>query len=231
MKVDAHIHSSYSREGSPKTCSPELIVTAARRAGMDGICITDHDTMQGYRAALRIQRPGDPFILPGCEVSTNRGHLLVLGVECEMKEGVDAHELVDWARSEGGVVSAPHPFYISTISTSWLARELSLAVETYNAMASILIYPNPVARKFARKYRLPVTGGSDAHSYEMVGMGVTESQSDTPDGFMADLAHGHTTAGGRRPPVGFSIEFGLRSAYGIMAKRVKPRAPWTCRNP
>ncbi len=221
MRVDTHIHSGYSMESSPDKCSPDLILKAAIKARIDGLCISDHNTMDGYREAVRIRKPGDPVVIPACEVSTTRGHLLVLGIDRDWPEGVQAEEVVDQTRSEAGIVSAPHPFYISTISVSWLARELKLAVEAFNAMASILVYPNMVARKFAAKYRLPVTGGSDAHSYELVGSGLTVTEGDTVDSFISDVARGRALVEGRRPPLGYSIRFASRSTLGALQTMVK----------
>jgi len=210
-------------ESSPDRSEPSLILKAANKAGIDGVCISDHDTMEGYRETARIRKPGDPLVIPACEVSTTRGHLLVLGVDRDWPERPEPEEVVDQVRSEGGVVSAPHPFYISTISVSWLARELRLAVETFNAMASVLIYPNLVARKFAVKYGLPTTGGSDAHSYEMVGLGLTVAESGTIDGFISEIANGRSRAQGRPPPIGFSVRFASRSA-GTALLRLGKRA-------
>jgi predicted metal-dependent phosphoesterase TrpH len=224
MRIDTHIHTSYSNECDPERCTPELVLKAARRAGMDGVCISDHDTVEGYARAKSIARRGDPLIVPGCEVTTSRGHLLVIGVEGSWSKGIDPAEVVDEVREEGGLVTTPHPFYISTISASWLARELGLAVETYNAMASVLVYPNLVARKFAAKYGLPVTGGSDAHSWELVGLGFTETDSGSIDGFISDILEGRSRAMGRRPSLGWTAGFAARAALGSL-QRIFTRSP------
>ncbi len=218
MNVDTHIHSSYSREGDPERCNPRLILRVARKAGLDGICISDHDTMEGYHEARRIRKPRDPLLIPACEVSTSRGHLLVLGVEGRWDKGVDPHEVVDAVRSEGGVVSAPHPFYLSTISVSWLARDLGLAVEAFNAMASILLYPNLIARKFAIKYGLPMTAGSDAHSYEIIGLGRTVTEGETIDDFISDVDRGRAGIEGRNPSFRFALKFAAESVTGVISK-------------
>ena len=212
MKVDTHIHSNHSEECDREDCTPSQILKAAGRARLDAICIADHDSLDGYREARRIRRPGDPEVIPACEITTKRGHLLVIGVERCWEKGVDPLEVYDAVESEGGVISAPHPFYLSRISVSWLARELGLAIEVYNALASILVYPNLVAGKFARKYGLPVTGGSDAHSIEMVGFGITETPSDDVDGFISDVRNRRARAYGRRPGIVYSANFALKSA-------------------
>lgn len=198
---------------------------SARKAGIDALCIADHDTQDGYREALRLRNDGDPLIIPACEVSTTRGHLLVIGVERAWEKGADPVEVQEAVESEGGLLSAPHPFYLSRISSSWLARELGTAVEVFNAMASILIYPNLVARKFASKYDLPVTGGSDAHRFEMVGLGVTETPSDDPDGFISDVRKKRARVYGQRPGLLFSARFALGSAAGMLGSIGRTRDP------
>ncbi len=143
---------------------------------------------------------------------------MVLGVDKSWEEGVDPHTVVDDVASEGGVVSAPHPFYLSTISASWLARDLKLAVESFNAMASILVYPNLVASRFARKYGLAVTGGSDAHSFEIVGLGRTVTEGDGPDDLVAEILHGRSRAEGDRPPLGFAAHFAYGSVVEVLRR-------------
>jgi len=222
MIVDTHVHSSYSEECSEDLSSPRLILKMARKRRLDAVCICDHDTTAGYRAALKIRHPDDPLVIPGCEVSTSRGHLLVIGLEQEWEKDIDPYVLVDEARSQGAVVVAPHPFYMSTISVSWLGRELRLAVEAFNAMASILIYPNLAARKFASKYNLPVTAGSDAHSFEIVGLGRTECDGDGPDDLVSAILRGKTRIYGKRPPLGFSMRFAASSLKALLSGALHP---------
>jgi predicted metal-dependent phosphoesterase TrpH len=221
MKVDTHIHSNHSLECDPELCRPGLILKSARKAGIDALCIADHDTQDGYREAIGLRRDGDPLVIPACEVSTTRGHLLTIGVERSWEKGVDPVEVYEAVESEGGLLSAPHPFYLSRISSSWLARELGTAVEVFNATASILVYPNPVARKFASKYDLPITGGSDAHRFEMVGLGITETPSDDPDGFISDVRKKRARVYGHRPDLLFSARFALGSAAGMLKSLVR----------
>jgi len=223
MIVDTHVHSSYSEECSEDLSSPRLILKMAKKRGLDAVCICDHDTTAGYRAALKVRRPDDPLVIPGCEVSTSRGHLLVIGLEQEWEKDIDPYVLVDEARSQGAVVVAPHPFYMSTISVSWLSRELRLAVEAFNAMASILVYPNLAASKFASKYNLPVTAGSDAHSFEIVGLGRTEFDGDDADDLVSAILTGRTRIYGSRPPLGFSVKFALRSLKGLLYQSIHPK--------
>ena len=72
MKVDLHIHTTYS-DG---VFSPEMIVDTAIDAGLDAIAITDHDNVLAYPIALnyakKIADSGGKAleILPGVEINT-----------------------------------------------------------------------------------------------------------------------------------------------------------------
>ena len=72
MKVDLHIHTTYS-DG---VFSPEKIVDTAIDAGLDAIAITDHDNVLAYPKALNyVKKIADSGgkaleILPGVEINT-----------------------------------------------------------------------------------------------------------------------------------------------------------------
>ncbi len=72
MKVDLHIHTTYS-DG---VFSPEKIVDTAIDAGLDAIAITDHDNVLAYPIAVnyakKIATEGNKYleILPGVEINT-----------------------------------------------------------------------------------------------------------------------------------------------------------------
>ena len=57
MKFDLHIHSNYS-DGRADV---KEIIKAATRSGLDGIALTDHDTMKGLPVARRYTRQSKPW--------------------------------------------------------------------------------------------------------------------------------------------------------------------------
>lgn len=66
MKVDLHIHTSYS-DGA---FSPEKIVDTALEAGLEAIAVTDHDNVLSYAIASEYAKDKPIEILPGVEINT-----------------------------------------------------------------------------------------------------------------------------------------------------------------
>lgn len=69
--IDLHLHST----ASDGTNAPEVVVEAARAAGLHALALTDHDTVEG--------------ILPARKVATSMGLVLVAGVELSAYEGTE----------------------------------------------------------------------------------------------------------------------------------------------
>ena len=104
--VEMHCHTLHS-DGQFST---EALAQAARDEMLDGIALTDHNTMACHKG---MYQTGLPFI-PGIEWTTFFGHMLVLG----------AKEYVDWrdatpdnidekmqaVHAAGGLVGVAHPF-------------------------------------------------------------------------------------------------------------------------
>ena len=66
MKVDLHIHTSYS-DGA---FSPEKIVDTAIDAELGAIAITDHDNVLSYKIAQEYAKDKSLEVLPGVEINT-----------------------------------------------------------------------------------------------------------------------------------------------------------------
>ena len=66
MKVDLHIHTSFS-DGA---FSPEKIVDTAIDAGLGAIAITDHDNVLSYNIAKEYAKNKSIELLPGVEINT-----------------------------------------------------------------------------------------------------------------------------------------------------------------
>lgn len=66
MKVDLHIHTSYS-DG---VFSPEKIVDTALDVGLEAIAITDHDNVLSYAIASEYAKDKPIELIPGVEINT-----------------------------------------------------------------------------------------------------------------------------------------------------------------
>ena len=80
LRADLHIH-SYGEFGSfdvkDHTMTPESIVDTAIQKGLKIISITDHNEIQNSNTAITHSEGKDILVIPGIEVSTTQGHLLV----------------------------------------------------------------------------------------------------------------------------------------------------------
>lgn len=79
MIIDLHVHTR--EESYDSTIDIPELVKKAKRAGIDGVCITDHDRFWSRDALVRLSEAHDFLLLPGVEVGTNEGHVLVFGLE------------------------------------------------------------------------------------------------------------------------------------------------------
>lgn len=80
LRADLHIH-SFGEFGSydvtDHTMTPEAIVDTAITKGLSIISITDHNEIQNVNNAINYSNGKDILVVPGIEVSTTQGHLLV----------------------------------------------------------------------------------------------------------------------------------------------------------
>ncbi len=167
-RVDLHCHTWFSRDG---LSSPEMVIAAARRRGLDRLAITDHNTIAG---ALEAQRLAPDLIIVGEEIKTDRGELLAYFVREEIPRDTPMEEALRWLREQGAVISVSHPLDRYRRGSA-VGREVLLeilphvdAVEVFNSRC---LWPadNWMAERVAREHGLPGTAGSDAHAAVEVG--------------------------------------------------------------
>ncbi len=181
---------------------PERVVDAARRAGLDAVCITDHDRDEGYRrlVSLGLADPGGVpvdglLVMPGVEVSCAEGHLLVIGATFEVEPGVRAAEVVARAHALGALVVAPHAFDRCRhgLGRAVCDRLPLDAVETCNSK-TLDRASNRAAAAYARERGLPRVAGSDAHTARAVGRAhcLIEAEHLTTHGLLSAIAAGRT---------------------------------------
>ena len=168
MRFDLHIHSNYS---SDSNLSVDDILKQAVRKGLDGIAICDHNTIEGsLRAIQRVRELNlSLIVIPGMEISTSDGHLIVLGIRENIQPELSLSETIMIARQKGAVVIAPHPFKKNGIG--YAAKDAD-AIETFNSRC--LFGENEKAKELALSLMKPEVGGSDSHLLAAIGLGFTE---------------------------------------------------------
>lgn len=172
MKIDLHVHTVYSDgNGTIKN-----VLETAKAKGLDGLAITDHATLEGYFKAKPYR--GEMLVLPGYELSTDAGHVLVIGLEHLPPEKglVNYEELVKWVRGEGGLTVLAHPALNAGKLGRWMRCKTD-AVEVLNASYPLRFFVNRGMR-ISEELGVPGVGGSDAHLFQNVGDAYTVVKAD-----------------------------------------------------
>lgn len=221
LKCDLHIHTNFSRDGES---SVEDVLEKAEKNGLDAIAIVDHDTVDGAQYALTLK--SNVLVIPGIEVSTKQGHLLVLGVNEVIPAGIDFFETVNIAREMGGLLILPHPYH------QWrhgVAIKVKTGIEAVDAVESfnsryIVGSANKKAGRKAKFFGKPCVAGSDAHNARFVGYGVTkiDAEKSIPSIFAAIRA-GKTEPGGKMTPLRSYTRQSLKNTKRKIIRRVHKR--------
>jgi len=195
LRCDLHVHSDHSRDSESRI--PDIL-RGAERAGLDAVAITDHDTIEGVREARSISSP--ILVIPGIEISTRQGHLLVLGMDEALPPGRDFSRTVEAAHRAGGICILPHPFHPWRHGAGHRFAEVD-AVETFNSRY-ITGSANRKAARIARACEKPQVGGSDAHLARFVGYGYTlVDAAPTVEDICRAIREGRVRPGGRMTPL------------------------------
>jgi hypothetical protein len=194
MKLDLHIHSTFSRDG---TATPEDIIAFAERSGLDGIAITDHNAIGGSLKAFDLSHRADFIVIRGVEISAKEGHVLAYGVAEIIPKGLPMTDTVEKIHSAGGIAVAAHPKRFPSGMGSEIVRTVKFdAIEALNGGSSRR--DNALAREIAREKGSPVTAGSDAHELESVGKSFTVVEAaSTEEEVLECIRAGRTQFGGR----------------------------------
>ncbi|MBI4640695.1 MAG: PHP domain-containing protein [Candidatus Tectomicrobia bacterium] len=206
MIIDLHVHTNVHSYDS--NLHPVELIQEAKRIGLDGVCITEHNKSWSADAIRALAEEFRFTVLRGIEVTTEVGHILVFGLD-EYVSGIHRVEtlrrIVDQA---GGVMIIPHPFrrspygnngapQISTIEEGCRLPVLQLvdAMEVINGATTEK--DNLFAQEVSSRLKIKGTGGSDAHSLLGIGSGVTifERVISTEEDLIQEIKNGRFQAG------------------------------------
>ena len=190
LKLDMHTHSEYS----PDSRTPlEAQAKALVAAGIDVVCATDHNTIEG---ALRLRELATSLrVIVGEEVTTRDGEIIGLFLEKPIPRGLSGEETIARIHDQGGVVSVPHPFSrnrIYHIKRDALERLWSQidCIEIFNAREAFAA-DNKRAEAYAKERKIPGAVGSDAHRVSEIGRAWLEIDDFTDQrGFIESVRNG-----------------------------------------
>jgi len=171
-KYDLHIHSYFS---SCSFMKPAKILRIAKKRKLNGVAITDHNTIKGGLEAKRLNKDKNFEVIVGAEIKTKIGEIIGYYLKKEIKQR-DPVKVIKEIHRQGGFAVIAHPF-----SHGWIRKHLKVdlkelkgldGVEAHNAR-NMFAWENFYAVLAAEKCNLAKTGGSDAHFYHEIGRGYT----------------------------------------------------------
>ncbi len=168
LKIDLHVHTIFSGDSSITLEKAGLMV---QKLGLDGIAITDHDTVEAHQ---KIHENLGFIIIPGIEVTTTDGHILGLGVSEPVKPGLSAVETIEKIHELGGLAVVPHPMvpFKRSLDRFVLEQVKPDAIEVFNASVPHFFHVKQI-EDFVKQKNLSKTAGSDAHVAWSIGQAYT----------------------------------------------------------
>ncbi|SDJ98552.1 PHP-associated domain-containing protein [Natronorubrum texcoconense] len=215
--VDLHAHTRFfhGRRRLGDRFDPvgvRALARAGRRRGLDGVATTNHDYYTPFSS-------DDVTLIPGIEVSTTHGHVLVVGPD-PPTETVPLEytptEVVELAHERGCAAIVAHPYRGSDVTNDRFADVPFDAVEINGKHPRT----RPLVEAVAATRELPVVAGSDAHFPFEVGRAYTLVDADalTPESVVEAIRDGRV-----EPRVaGGVVDELLRRGYRRIHERKHP---------
>jgi len=174
IKADLHNHTTFSDDSQTKPI--DLVEKLVAHPSIKVAAVTDHDSVQGIEAVRTLARPyPDVLIVPGVEISTQQGDILVLGTEELPPKPWTLETVVDFARENAYVSIAAHPFREWGLGEAARTSKVD-AIEILNGGSTFSA--NKMAHELAVQLGLPGVAGSDSHKPSELFSVYTEVQAD-----------------------------------------------------
>jgi predicted metal-dependent phosphoesterase TrpH len=205
--VDMHMHTVLGAYDSG--LQPSLLADEARRVGLTGVAITEHDRMWDSHTLGRYRDDQAPLgVFNGMEVSTELGHILAFGLP-SYAPGI--HKLAELRRLSlevDGYLVAAHPFRYWFEPVHFTRRGLEPVEMVPEVLARLPLFEcvdalevfngansereNRIALAVANLLGKPGLAGSDCHSAQGIGSGCTifERSVEDPATMLSELRAG-----------------------------------------
>jgi predicted metal-dependent phosphoesterase TrpH len=182
--------------------TPEQLVFFARKRGLNGVAVTDHDRLD---SALKIAEETDFLILPGMEISSLNGHIIALNVQEKIAKGLTSEETVDRIHDAGGIAIACHPIAFFKGSLGRHASSKFDAIEVINSSVLPFRYSVKRSQELALHLGIARVAGTDAHYAPEIGCAYTIVDAEPR---ALDIAN--AIKNGKCQPFGTAIPLNLR---------------------
>lgn len=153
----------------------EKVVKTVAKLGFDGFAITDHNEVEGSLRAAPLARKYKLRLIPGYELKTKQGDILVYGTRELVKPGLPLDESIELLREIGALVIAAHPF---SFFRKGIGRNIRSADIDGIEVANGHDFLNSILSKIAVSRNLAQLGGSDAHVCFEIGNAYTVCDED-----------------------------------------------------
>jgi predicted metal-dependent phosphoesterase TrpH len=209
MIIDLHTHTNPLSYDSD--LSPDDLIVAAKSAGLDGICLTEHDAFWSEADVEALRNKHQFPVFAGAELNTEEEHLIVFGFKQWLIGMSRAEFVIEKVKEFKGAVVIAHPFRRKILhgyddpASERFKQELDKACENplfskVNALEVQNAHGNERENSFsaelARRLNQHTTGGTDAHEAADIGHAATyfEREIKSIDNLIIELKAGRFRA-------------------------------------
>ncbi|MEX2247379.1 MAG: PHP-associated domain-containing protein [Dehalococcoidia bacterium] len=203
MLIDLHSHTRPLSWDS--YLSPDDLVERSKAAGLDGLCLSEHDYLWNPDDVLALGRRHNFLVLPAVEINTDDGHILVYGIDKYVYGMHRSHELAHHVEQARGAMVAAHPYrrqmpwyleddrdYREALARASKnpAYQYCAALEKINGRGTVK--ENAFSAALCEFMEKPGTAGTDSHSRSDIGRCATNFERDVRDiyGLIEELKAG-----------------------------------------
>ncbi|MCH7836860.1 MAG: PHP domain-containing protein [Chloroflexi bacterium] len=215
--IDLHIHTIVGSMDSD--ISPKRLAESAKAAGLTGVALTEHMSQWLPDEVEKFREESGLFVFNAREWSTDMGHIIVLGLDREVRGLARVRDLRRACEENGAYMILCHPFryypgpsnflFGDRRDADGLAPEVLAEHPLFHLVDAIEVLnggcierENELAQEVAQVLGRPGVAGSDAHMPMEVGRygTVFEKELESEQDMLAELRAGRFQAARRLEP-------------------------------
>ena len=185
MLIDLHTHTRPLSWDS--YLSPDDLVERSKQAGLDGICLSEHDYLWDPAEVIALGKRHNYLVMPAIEINTDDGHILVYGIDKYVYGMHRSGDLAKHVNAASGAMVAAHPYrrqmpwymenerdYREALvrASQNPAYRYCVALEKINGRGTVK--ENKFSADLCEHMEMPGTAGTDSHSRSDIGRCATE---------------------------------------------------------